>query len=413
MIQRLHFAAFAGALFFLLSPHASAQSCSFGDDALFTGDCCDFVSPDLPDFPDWQSNAQWISIQECAPELRARARLSLSKPDFVTCDSARYESKYDVNFGFGRTVVWRGELNAKYARTFRHQKTTNETVQVWRFLINGDYKIDSINFSPSDAQVPPSVALFDQVHFVGHVDYACDGQGGYDIALSLQHLPGCIAHGALSDRPATGPLSHPDRSYYLVAPRAFNVGVAQGTEPQGNILGDGTRFTTTPFEKCFSEQNSRQTSLQSVLGSCPCIGPAGTMPWVIQETLLASFCGGQTTAFSPVAVGPVVSPGLNLQVVGNWALPAGQYPEEQTLIHYQAVVEPVTPVLCNPELETEHWLYGVGLRGGRYGSLNPSPTTFQSFDNAIDLVNAVSRDDQSFQWGQPSWASIHIGIFVD
>lgn len=393
---------------------AIAQNCISGDDGLFNGSCCEFVSPDIPDFPSWSSQALWTSIQSCSPELRGRARIEISEPEFVTCDTARYRSAFAVDFGFGRVVEWEGRLVGKYARTFRFLKSTNENVQVWRFIINGDYRISSINFTPTDGQVPPSVQLFDRVHFVGHIDYACRAQGGYDIALSLQHLPGCVAHGALSDRPATGPLSHPDRNYYLIAPRSFDVGAEQGTEPQGQFTGDDMRFTTTPFQRCYSEKLIRQSTIQTIFEGCPCLGPVGSMPWRTQETRLAAQCGFQGAVFNPIAVGPFVPAGLNLQVVGRWDLPAGQYPEKQTLIHYQGVVEPGGPVICNPALETEHFLYGVGTRGdNKQGTLHPVPTSATSYDNSIDLVNAVNRSTQAFQWGAPSWASIHIGLFVD
>ncbi len=411
MLRNLTFAASFGVLF-ALSSGASAQSCITGDDGLFTGGCCDFVSPTLPNFPEWQSDAQWLSIRGCDPELRAPGRFRISAPNFITCDTAQYEAKYTVDFGGGQLVDWEGRLNAKYARTFAHVTSTDRSLQVWRFIINGDFRPSPNAFLPSAAQVPPSVALFDRVHFVGHIDYACDGQGGYDIAVSLQHLPGCIAHGSLSDRPAMGPLSHPDRSYYLIAPQAFNVGAGQGTEPQGTLVGDDMRFTTTPFQRCYSEQRIRQTELRSVFRSCPCVGPTGSMPWYTQETRIAAQCGGQTTVFSPVAIGPAVPAGLNLQVVGQWALPAGQYPERQTLIHYQAVVRPASPVACNPALETEHFLYGVGTKGNKHLTMHPSVSS-ESFNNAIDLVNAVTQGTQAFSWGRPSFASIHIGLFVN
>lgn len=410
MLRNLTSAVTIGALF-ALSSGAFAQNCIIGDDGLFTGDCCDFVSPDLPDFPAWDSEALWLSIRGCDPELRGRSKFEISAPTFITCDTARYRSAFSVDFGNNQVTEWEGRLVAKYARTFGHVTTTNRELQVWRFIINGDFRLAPTSFIPNGAQVPPSIALFDRVHFVGHIDYACDGQGGYDVAVSLQHLPGCIAHGALSDRPATGPLSHPDRSYYLIAPRAFNVGLAQGTEPQGTLMGDDMRFTTTPFQRCFSEQRIRETGLESIDRGCPCLGPFGSMPWYTQETRFAASCGSQTTVFSPVAIGPVVPAGLNLQVVGEWALPAGQYPERQTLIHYQAVVEASTPVACNPFLQTEHFIYGVGMKGNRNFSLHPTVNN-QAYDNNIDLVNAVARNTQAFSWGRPSFASIHIGLFV-
>ncbi|MEM6673455.1 MAG: hypothetical protein AAF726_11470 [Planctomycetota bacterium] len=411
MFRHLSIAASIGVLL-TLPAGASPQSCLTGDDGLFTGACCDFVSPNLPQFPAWDSDSQWLSIQNCSPEIRDPGEFGISEPVFVTCDTARYEAKFNVDFGGGRTVRWEGRLNGKYARTFGHVKSTNEVVQVWRFLLNGDFRIASINFVPNDAEIPPSVQLFGAVHFVGHIDYACNALGGYDVAVSLQHLPGCIAHGALSNRPAGGPLSHPDRNYYLIAPQSFQVAAGQGTEPQGRIVGDDMRFTTTPFDRCFSELRIRRTPIESIFRGCPCIGPVGSMPWITQETALASFCGFQTTVFSPISVGPFVPPGLNLQVVGRWLLPAGQYPERQTLIHYQAVVEPETPVLCNDALTTEHFLYGVGTKGNKHLTLHPS-TTNESYDNAIDLANAVNEQTQAFQWGVPSFASIHIGLFVN
>lgn len=410
MLRNLTLAASIGALL-VLSSGASAQNCITGDDGLFTGDCCDFVSPNLPSFPAWDSEAMWVSIRGCDPELRAKAKFEISEPDFVTCDTARYRSAFSVDFGGNQVTEWEGRLVAKYARTFGHVTSTNRSLQVWRFIINGDFRLAPTAFLPNPAQVPPSIQLFDRVHFVGHIDYACDGQGGYDIAVSLQHLPGCIAHGGLSDRPATGAVSHPDRNYYLIAPQAFDVGAAQGTEPQGTMGGDDMRFTTTPFQRCFSEQRIRQTSLESIDRGCPCLGPIGSMPWYTQETRFAASCGNQTTVFNPVAIGPVVPAGLNLQVVGQWALPPGQYPENLTLIHYQAVVEPASPVACNPALQTEHFLYGVGTKGNRNFTLH-QPASFQGFDNAIDLVNAVSRNNQAFRWGRPSWANMHIGLFV-
>lgn len=399
----------------LFSTAIHAQNCITGDDGLFTGGCCDFVTPNLPAFPDWDSTAQWITIRNCSVEVRARAKFRISEPSFIDCDRVVYRARFEVNFAPGVTYAWDGELFGKYSRTFGHVTTTNRSLQVHRFLLNGDFRLATPSIFVNPAQVPPSLPVFGAVHFVGHIDYACDGLGGFDIAASLQHLPGCIAHGAFSNRPLTGPASHPDRNYYLVAPGDFTPGTSQGTEPQGRIVGDDLRMTTTPFGLCFSENRLSQAPVETIFRGCPCSGPFGSMPWATQDTFFRAFCSPppQGTLWTPVAVGPVVPAGLNAQVVGNWALPAGQYPEEQTLIHYQALVRSNSPPHCNPNLGQTQWLVGVGTQGNKHFSMHPSVISAGSIPNAVDLANCVDPVTQQLQWGEPATSSLQIGLFID
>ncbi len=415
MLRLLVRAALPLALLALSTPAARAQNCLSGDDRLFTGGCCDIVRPDLPAFPDWSSRAQWITIRDCSPELRGRSRLDITAPQFIDCDRALYEARFEVDFGTGVIYSWSGKLYGKYARTFGYVTSTNRVAQVWRFLLNGDFRLNGPIGLNDPAQVPPSLPVFGAVHFVGHIDYCCDGAGGYDIALSLQHFPGCIAHGVVSNRPLTGAASHPDRSYYLVAPDAFAVGTNQGTEPQGRQVGEDVRVNSTPFGRCFSESPLRQVSVRTIARSCPCIGPVGSMPWVVQQTVFAPFCPSplQFTVWTPQQLGPVGPGGLNAQVVGNWNVAAGTYPERMTLIHYQAFVTTQDRILCNPDLGERQFLHGVGTKGSKHFTLHPTPTANPSHDNAVDLVNAVDPNTQAFQWGEQATASMHVGLFID
>ena len=399
----------------LFAPALGAQNCLGGDDGLFTNGCCNLVSPQLPSFPQWSSRAQWITIRNCTPEIRGRSEFKISRPQFIDCDRVEYEARFSVDFGTGTVYQWEGKLFGKYARTFGYVTRTNRVAQVWRFMLNGDFRL--VNSTPfvNPAEVPPSLPVFNAVHFVGHIDYCCDGQGGYDIAASLQHFPGCIAHGVVSNRPLTGPASHPDRSYYLIAPENFNVATMQGTEPQGIQRGEDLRVNSTPFARCFSESPLRQASVDTLVRACPCIGPVGSMPWVVQETVFAPFCPSpfQITVWQPQQLGPVGPAGLNAQVVGNWTVPAGTFPEGLTLIHYQVFVATDDPILCNPDLGERQFLHGVGTKGNKHLSLHPSVSAFGSFDNAVDLVNCVNPQNQAFQWGEQATASMHIGLFIN
>lgn len=395
------------ALLGFAAPFASAQ-CGIGDDGLFTGNCCDSVSPILPPFPDFSMRAQWICIEKCDPSLRERAEFKATQPSFIDCDRVVYDAKWVIYSSGGVNIEYDGQLYGKYARTFRERTPNGTTFQVWRFLVNGDFVPTTTSALSSPCLIPTSFNTYGRVHFVGHIDYACNLAGGFDMAVSLQYLPGCISHGLVSQRPGNG---DPSRNYYLVAPDNFIVGANQGTEPQGTISGESFRASSIPSGRCFSEERLSPQSLESIFRDCPCVGGGGSMPWVVQKTDLTNVCAGMTT-WVPFSITPFSPDGINLQVVGQWANGVnGAYPQNQTLIHYQAFVFPTSPVICDPNLTQRQVLVGVGMKGIRTFGFHP--VIAASSDNSIDLVNLVDPNALNFSLGIPATSDIHFGLFVN
>ncbi|MEM7307253.1 MAG: hypothetical protein AAF682_11315 [Planctomycetota bacterium] len=330
--------------------------CQLGDDGFNTG-CCDKPDPNLPDFPEVKVQGIYACLQDCDVDNAFKVDVKLSKPEFILCDTAVIGIEVAPLTPGGPIIS--GKLFAKYSRTWI---TTNSgNIQVWRFLLNGDWE-----YGPSigvfGCPVPPYA---NPTHVIGSIDYSCSPISPFptaQVALNLSHLPGCIQYGPLSARPNPGG-AQDDRSYHLVAPSNFVFGA--GNDIAGPFKEEAVRSSSIgssfPFTyKCLSEAPVIEGEMASVFKNCLCTSLAGG-PWVHSEMKGIVNCGGSQFGFNTVGnFDPVVPNGLAGLRLGRWVGPS--YPGDLELtvyVGYMQYEDPCVPVATvNPDR-----VFGVGTAG--------------------------------------------------
>lgn len=346
-----------GIVLSLCQTAAAQVPCHFGDDDFNVG-CCNDAHPNLPHFPEVQTEGVYACLKDCQVENAFKVAVRLSEPDFVLCDTAVIRMDVVPQTPGGPTIS--GRLFAKYSRTWI---TTNSgSIQVWRFLLNGDW-----DFGPavgiSGCPVPPHL---DPSHVIGSIDYACDPTSpvpGARIALNLSHLPGCLSHGSFSARPLAGAAAHADRSYHLVAPNNFAFGSVN--DIQGPFFEEAVRSSPVGSSfpgtyRCLGEASVREGHMGSVFKNCLCTNLSGG-PWVHSELRGEVDCSGVSSVFRTVDnFDPVVPTGLVGLRLGRWQGPA--WPGDLELTVYAGYFRYVDPCLALSDLNP-HRVLGVGTNG--------------------------------------------------
>jgi hypothetical protein len=397
------------ALLISVGPAASGQCMLPTDDGFDTG-CCGPVAPVLPAFPPVTMSADYGALVGCQQLFVVPPfQVQFGAPTFVLCDVALI----NVFIQLTPSDTISGFLVAKYSRTWG-DLSTPVFGQVWRFLVNGDLTCASTNpITPCTTVLPRCAALNPQVHFDGHIDYACDPflPNSYAVSFSLNHLQGCISHAPWSCISLTGPGAHVEASYHIVGPAPFNF-AATAPAPQGPLVGEAVRSTLFRLWPTFQYQCMAEAKVPMIVGgsslftttppncSCavidqctsapiPCLAP--TQCYV--EQFLQGFvcCPGPTNPFQsfPIANTPISNSGLLAQSIGSWG--GGLlYPGSGSLTIYFGVLT-YTDV-CAQANWGVHAVVGCGVSNVFGSQFNTTPpcTGAVPFGTAfIDLQNAL------------------------
>lgn len=374
-MSRLLIAFAALALLPSISP--AQLPCQFGDDG-FGGPCCDDPHPNLPDFPEVSDTGVYACYRECDPSDRYEVRVDIGRPEFFLCDQAIIEMRVQPTTPGGPTIS--GRMIAKYSRTWI--SIGNGNVQVWRFLLNGDW-----DYGPVGALGCPAPPHANPTHVTGSIDYACNPNSPVPstrFRLDLSHLPGCISHGAFSARPLGGATGHRDRSYHLVAPANFNFGSVN--DIQGDFRDDAVRSSPTgscfpQTYRCLNESEIREGTLRSDFKNCLCVNLNGG-PWAHQTLRGEVVCNNATSTFESVAnFDGVIPTGLAGLRLGSWIGPA--WPGDVELTVYVGYLRYADVCGAAADLDP-HRVCGVGTSGDPGYLLGPSPV-FVVHENFIDL----------------------------
>ncbi len=385
----------------LCAPLTSQSSpCNFGDDGLANFGCCGAAQTALPHFPGFQVSGSYACFKDCAVEATFPVRISTVHLT-VLCDIDIVQ--ITVTPGTATSPGFTGLLVAKYVRTWIEIDPNGlPTRQVWRFLVNGDL---TPNAGAQPCPIPPHAAGA-TTNFHGSIDYACEtGTSGvttYSVAISLNHLPGCIEHNLFSCAPAVGAAAHDDRSYHLVAPGTFTFGAAP--VPAGSIGGESVRSAQfVPVYGCLGEAPVLQgaITLQSQDCRCQTITP-GSQAWTNYDISGVVGCVGLVAPFRCVPVAPPLPPlpnGCTALPIGAWTGAPGTFPGPRELVAHWGVIFHPDP--CQPGHPPYSFVQGVSTRGAPgipFATPNSSFPVFLDFEDMID-PNALINGPIQPRWG--------------
>lgn len=383
----------------LLIGGVQGQGCVIGDDGFNIGCCVPVQQANLPNFPALTLGGRYGCLRNCTLEAEFTPTVVLGAPTMVTCDY--YVIPLTVGPAAG-PVSFSGSLLAKYARTWTQPNAAGQQRQIWRFLVNTDATFNITAVSGIPCPVPPSAigpaGNPTPVHFVGHIDYACQfdptvptGQS-WRVAMSLTHFKGCLSHAPFSQRPLVGPAAHNDRTYVLVAPSAFSF--MPVPEPMGPVIAESTRSSFLSLlpafsYQCFGEARMGQGNLQTISQNCLSCGPIPIgVPniWKHQMLNATAFCNGVAVPVNSIPVPGLFPGGLAGLTVGRWAATSG-FPGAEDLTVYVGAIS--QPPLCSAIPSTGfHVVTGVGTRntqpGVLWGPPGGPPITSRQF---VDLQN--------------------------
>lgn len=403
-MQRIRNSLFAAlGLFLSLTQPAAAQvPCHFGDDGFDVG-CCKDAKPTLPDFPELELEGVYGCLRNCQLENAFKVKVKLGRPEFELCDTAVIAMTVTPVSAGAPTIS--GKLLAKYSRTWI--TTHSGEIQVWRFLLNGDWSYGPA-IGVAGCPVPPHK---EPSHVVGSIDYACDPLSpfpGAQVVLDLSHLPGCLSHGPLSARPLAGVAAHAERSYHLVSPPNF--AFVAGSDLQGPFFEEAVRSSPTGTNfpatyQCLGEAPMREGNLVSVTKNCLCTNLSGG-PWVHSDLKGEVDCSGFGASFESVSgFDPVVPTGLVGLRLGTWVGPA--WPGDLELTVYAGYLRYDDP--CAPfDDKSPDRVFGVGTNGVPGFLFGPSIGPEKAFMDLQDSLVQTSTVPSALKkiFGAPAWGSL-------
>lgn len=451
----------------LLTCELSGQTtCIYGDDGLRApgGACCPTPTLTLPAFPAMDIDGKYACLFNCAPEGEFGIAIALGAPTAVTTPSPCELFSISIQASFG-TASFGGLFLAKYQRTWVEVDSSDSSCrQRWRFLLNAD--TDWTSDSNIPCPTPPCTLAggnFLGPHFFGLLDYACDLQnpGSFKAALVLSHLPGCLSHEssacagiagqATSPIPVAAVLTHPKRSYHLVAPPTFSFADPGSPFSSLGLCAENSRernpthiLGTPPTHQCYSESRAPQQGTMGSAGTfCPCAsgGPArwNRFSFLFYYTCPDPTCGGttwNTSDSSPMTAtcyADFVNTGLICLRLGTYTHASGPFSGERAYSFFGHFAHDWYAMpCCNsiPPRVIDTWVHG-GLTlypGSRVGILEPIGTftpagtipcatvtgtlvscsggTGIRYTNFLDLENMVSVANNQEEHGVQfhSWA---------
>ncbi len=377
LLSRLQSTALFTAAGLLFSSQALAQlPCNLGDDG-FGGNCCEQASPNLPDFPGFQEEGSYACLSDCDNLDSVLVAVEAGPIEFFQCDMGIMEMS--VSPGTPGAPAMRGLVVAKYVRTWRSLPNGN---QVWRFSLNGNFEYDT-SVGSFGCPIPATPLSQSASYFIGHIDYTCTNSlGDIEVALNLNHLPGCISYGPFSSNPQSGPLGNDSRSYHLVAPAAFDWLAAAPLEGsyENDSMRDSRMDQCFDSYRCLNETALQEGELQTVFSNCLCTGGGGL--WFHQATKARGECGPFEGVFRTVeGFDPAVPTGLVTLPLGRWTQPG--WLDGVELTTYYGYLQDQSPCPSFQAAFQPQFVTGSGTSGyeGQLFGSGADETAFVDFTN--------------------------------
>lgn len=350
-----------------------------GPDGLDGGPCCAPAALNLPQFPSLSQDMRWLCFDGCQPTVnnlycvKIGALLPVNMAGGQVC--GQYTVRFTVSICGTNTVLWNGLTRASYSRTWREVTPAGTGLQVWRFLLNGDFgATQNVPNTPCDR--PGCIAGFNRVYFTGYIDYALDcATNQWQTAFALDHECDGIHHTAASARPAPAAGFHPSRSFTMVSPGAtFVVSSTAAIQSDGPIIQQAMRWNNWAMAPaiCTFEEPC-QGNLAANNQFCFCTTAA------VAPQYLSTFVQAQSNCGSSVNPSPI---GTFLQKrVGGWTAP-GMFPGNEFLLIDLGFLAHSNA--CTGGAMTQQWFEGVETIGG-----------FQAFDFAGAVLGRQFEDYES------------------
>lgn len=367
----------------LMAAPAPAQCIADGLDG---GSPCDVAAVNLPDIPAFDQTIRFVCFEDCDVRLNKEVCVEIEAPRLVDPGTGVICAMRLIRFEI-RTcsavpkVLWAGRQRAFYSRTWTERTDDGRTLQVWRFLLNGDllpsqFLINHAGQNPCG--VPDCFETFGKVFFWGHVDYVrdCENPDAWQVAWALHHECDEIEHRADGQRPG---VFHPDHSISFVGPSAGFVPamVAAVGGPVGTEAVRRNDFSTIP-DICRFEDPLADSVVDTGAEFCLC----GGGPARYHETSVSiSTLGGSAFASAPGVTGMVE------KAIGTWLLAGSTYPGTETLLSVAGDLTWVDG--CNGIDGVSH-LRGVASQGG-YPAETLQGTPLPATRKFLDLGTADRR----------------------
>jgi len=315
------------ALGFVALSLAPAAQCPTPD-LLDGGPCCAPAQALLPPLPSFNQSALSICWRDCDIDLLDVCVANWQ--NILTYGSLGSPCKprpARLRLIGGGIVKWDGRLLLQYARTWVETDTSGNTLQVYRYLVNGDMRPDPALGPPPCPTPPCAVAFNGAVRFTGYIDFVENcSTGAVSKAWMLTHACDRIDH---FPGFARGGVFHPNHAYTFVGPAAsFLPGPIQPIEG-GVGLAESVRRVRLPVPgtawTCEFEEPTSTHLLSPSTQVCFCNTASPMLQFAIQTLFLGGGCG--TTLTTPG--GPFL-PGFLSMGIGSWVNPS-VYPGLETL----------------------------------------------------------------------------------
>ena len=290
-------------------------------DGLDGGPCCTPAQPTVRRPGTFTQTALGICWRDCDVESTSRctAQWTLGSTSLNPCAIRRMR----VELGDAAGIVkWRGRVSVQYSRTWREEDSSGDSLQVWRYLANGDLRATAAA-GVSPCPVPPCAAAHSgRVRFTGYVDMArrCVPPGTPapppEYAWMLTHACDAIDH--QPGFPRAGSF-HPDRTYTFLGPAAGFVPTPMQSIEAGASPADVVRKVDLALgpPSCQHEEPAAIT-LDPTSLTCLC-GAPGSNQFAVSSLSIAGSCGTSSFASSTFL------PGFVSMSIGTWTDPTA-YP---------------------------------------------------------------------------------------
>ena len=348
-----------------VAPPAKAQC---GPDGLDTNPCCTPATATLPVFPAINDSSKYICFNSCMPQINQNLCVTINAPVPVNSGGivcGLYLIKFTVKTCGTNQNLWTGNLRAHYSRNWEEIDTTGQSVGVWRFLLNGDFRPTSFLLGQPQASnpcvVPPCrVAFNNRVYVSGYIDYAFDCTSStWNAAWAFHHECDVIHHPPGSPRAAPANGFHPTRSYTWLGPgTTFQVDPITTPTAFGNVVHDAVRWNDWASLPNICTSDEQAVGQMSILNqTCPCNPIPGIVTQYDETDLrVMGACGSSALTLLPAVV-PLLQ-----KRIGSWTNP-GVFPGQEFLCMVSGDIDYSNG--CNLLSSTE-FFEGVTTIGGNF-----------------------------------------------
>ena len=296
-------------------------------DNLDGGPCCSPTQVALPTFPGFKQKSLHVCWLDCDVDGVGNCQVKWSKPRAGSGGTCGPMTSFVRTFDPAGNLTWRGKVRLNYSRTWMEVGNSQQTYQVWRFLVTGDLRPTNAAGS-SPCPVPACHSAFGRIKHTGYVDWALDcANNTWSNAWMLTHACDKIDHDPGYPR---GGSFHPGRSFTFVGPAAgFALGPVFPGEGGGGAAEGVRRIRSSTaagaigVPVCEYEEQI-QFSVMPLAQYCAC-SANGLNQWQESDVFISGACGTTITGSGGVTLPALLSMGI-----GRWTNP-NAYPGTELL----------------------------------------------------------------------------------